>query len=96
MRKARSILLAIVFFALIGGLFASKMSRIIAVFYSNGTTLTTTTPGGPLVVRTYCTVVFFTVYTTIVIPGAFSTTTRLSTTSIPTTICPLITIYVTI
>lgn len=96
MHKARLILLVIVFFALVGGVFASKINRIILVFYRDGTTGTTTIPGGPLVVRAYCTVSFTTVYTTLVIPGAISLATHWSTTNISTTVCPLTVVYITI
>ncbi|ACU60682.1 hypothetical protein [Chitinophaga pinensis] len=96
MRKAKVILSAVAMFALVGGALAFKASRIPNVFFSNGTTLTTTTPGGPLVTRTYCTVPFTTSYTTTVNPLVLSTTTTWSTTSLTTRVCPTITVYSTI
>lgn len=96
MRKARFILSAVAMLALVGGALAFKASRIVNVFYSNGTTLTTTIPGGPLVQRTYCTVPFTTTYTTRPNPLVFSTTTTWYTTSVPTTVCPTITVYQTL
>lgn len=93
MTKAKVILSGVALFALIGGALAFKAARVSNTFFSNGTTLTTTVLGGPLVEQTYCTVEFQTTYTTRVLPLAFSTTTTWSTTSIPTTTCPQITIY---
>ncbi|SDF01111.1 hypothetical protein SAMN04488121_101513 [Chitinophaga filiformis] len=87
MYKAKTILTTVAILALVGGVLALKINRISNFFYSNGTTLTTTVLGGPLVTMTYCTVPFATAYTTQPRPFVFSKTTCWHTTSILST-CP--------
>ncbi|ACU60684.1 conserved hypothetical protein [Chitinophaga pinensis DSM 2588] len=94
--KAKTTLVVLFAIAISAGVSAFNATRGLNVFYSNGTTLTTTTPGGPQVTRTYCTVVFTTTYTTTVNPITFSTTTTWSTTSLSTRTCPTITVYQTL
>ncbi|ACU60683.1 hypothetical protein Cpin_3216 [Chitinophaga pinensis DSM 2588] len=94
--KAKAILLVLFVFAVSAGLLAFKANRGLFLFFSNGTTLTTTTPGGPLVTRTYCTIPIITFYTTAVNPLVYSKTTTWYTTELTTRSCLTITVYSTI
>lgn len=95
MNKGKMLLSAIALFAVIGGTLAFKATRVTNTFFSYGPTLTTTTPGGPLVNTSFCTVPFQTTYTTAPDPLVFSKTTNWSTIASSTTSC-LITVYQTI